>query len=184
MPRFSRRYGLLGCTIGGFLLVCEVAAAVYIEQAHLERDHDQCQLEARVQFQLSATAIETLHSGIPLHWHFDLTITPADTWPWHAPAVRWRLHQELRYLALLNLYQISTPGRDEHHHALTLNNALERLGRLRQRFDCRALREDLTYEVALRAYFDREALPLPLRPWAYLESAWQLSSPWYQWRIR
>jgi len=40
-----------------------------------------------------------------------------------------------------------------------------------------------TYYAEMKINFDREALPLPLRPIAYLNSQWYLSSTWYTWSL-
>jgi hypothetical protein len=40
------------------------------------------------------------------------------------------------------------------------------------------------YKLAIKCQFDREALPVPLRPFAYLDSQWFLSSDWYLWPIQ
>ncbi|MEJ2528926.1 MAG: DUF4390 domain-containing protein, partial [Gammaproteobacteria bacterium] len=40
------------------------------------------------------------------------------------------------------------------------------------------------YRVGLRASLDIDALPLPLRPMAYLSPSWNLSSEWRSCRIR
>jgi len=182
MTRPPRRWLQFGFGIGA-LLMGDVFAEARIESVRLEPVGGTCHFEARLNFTLSGTAIETLHSGIPLHWHFELLVRRADTWPWRTQRLHWQLHRELRYLALLNLYQITTVGGEDSNHYLTLGNALEKLGRIRQTLDCQTLIPQETYHAALRVRFDREALPLPLRPWAYLEPAWQLSSPWYSWRI-
>jgi hypothetical protein len=40
------------------------------------------------------------------------------------------------------------------------------------------------YLFALRVNFDREALPLPLRPTAYIDPQWYLSSDWTLWPLK
>jgi hypothetical protein len=39
------------------------------------------------------------------------------------------------------------------------------------------------YHTAVRVLFDRNALPLPLRPIAYLNPQWYLSSDWTLWPL-
>ncbi len=47
-----------------------------------------------------------------------------------------------------------------------------------------ALEPGRPYLLSLRAALDIEALPLPLRPRAYLSQDWNLSSEWSRWRLR
>ncbi|NCF09332.1 MAG: DUF4390 domain-containing protein, partial [Gammaproteobacteria bacterium] len=49
--------------------------------------------------------------------------------------------------------------------------------------DRRLLRVGVRYGARLRASLDVEALPLPLRPVAYLSSAWDLTSEWHDWLL-
>jgi hypothetical protein len=42
---------------------------------------------------------------------------------------------------------------------------------------------DERYEGALRARLDIEALPAPLRVFAYLSDDWRLTSEWYTWPL-
>ena len=41
-----------------------------------------------------------------------------------------------------------------------------------------------TYRMELRSELDIEALPVPLRPTAYMSGSWKLKSEWSTWRIR
>jgi hypothetical protein len=40
------------------------------------------------------------------------------------------------------------------------------------------------YLVRLDSYLDVEALPLPMRPLAYLSSDWDISADTWEWRLR
>ena len=40
------------------------------------------------------------------------------------------------------------------------------------------------YVVAIKVSFDRDALPLPLRPLAYINPQWYLSSEWTLWPLK
>ena len=43
--------------------------------------------------------------------------------------------------------------------------------------------KNAAYSVRLQASLDIEALPLPLRPLAYVSPSWHLSSEWYTWDL-
>jgi hypothetical protein len=40
------------------------------------------------------------------------------------------------------------------------------------------------YLLAVKVNFDRDALPLPLRPIAYVDPQWYLSSDWTSWPLK
>jgi hypothetical protein len=42
---------------------------------------------------------------------------------------------------------------------------------------------DKDYLLAVKVNFDRDALPLPLRPIAYIDPQWYLSSDWTLWPL-
>ena len=43
---------------------------------------------------------------------------------------------------------------------------------------------DREYLVRVDVSLDKEALPLPMRPMAYLKSDWSISSESWEWRLR
>ena len=47
----------------------------------------------------------------------------------------------------------------------------------------KALPEGEIYWVRLRFSLDINALPVPMRPWAYINSEWLLASEWFEWEI-
>jgi hypothetical protein len=40
------------------------------------------------------------------------------------------------------------------------------------------------YIAGMKVTFERDALPLPLRPIAYMNPQWYLSSDWYVWTLK
>jgi hypothetical protein len=49
--------------------------------------------------------------------------------------------------------------------------------------DYALMRNDESYSVRLRGSLDIEALPTPVRLLAYISSAWDMDSEWYQWQL-
>jgi hypothetical protein len=91
----------------------------------------------------------------------------------------------LQYHALLNLYRVKNESTGRIDNVSTLSTALNLISTLRNfhLLDNAAVTAANT-EVAIKVEFDREALPLPLRPMAYLSQQWNLSSEWSVWPLK
>jgi hypothetical protein len=135
-------------------------------------------LDARVAFDFTPEAIEALESGVPLVVELQIEVYEPRDMLWDSSVAT--LYQRLadRYL----LTNLSTGELGNH---TSLASALTALGRLRDfpMLDRRLLRVGVRYGARLRASLDVEALPLPLRPVAYLSSAWDLTSEWHDWLL-
>ncbi|MCW8889796.1 MAG: DUF4390 domain-containing protein, partial [Sedimenticola sp.] len=90
------------------------------------------------------------------------------------------------YQALHGLYQVTDILSGTQQHYATRQAALTALGRLRdvQLIQADRLEQGERYRLSARARLDIEALPLPLRPMAYLSPSWNLSSEWSVWRLQ
>jgi len=88
----------------------------------------------------------------------------------------------LKFHALLNQYEVLTPQGQEEMF-LTLNAAIHYMSSLHDwvRIDNSLLTDDLV--LALKIRFNREKLPVPLRPFSYLDAQWFLSSDWLSWPL-
>jgi hypothetical protein len=67
----------------------------------------------------------------------------------------------------------------------TLSAAFDLISKMQnfQIIDERSIDPQKNYYAEMKIVFDREVLPLPLRPIAYLNSQWYLSSDWYIWSL-
>ena len=93
-----------------------------------------------------------------------------------------KLRYSLQFHVLLNQYEVKSPlGQVEMF--LTLSAALNFMSLIQDdtHLNKDALKSDQHYQIALKTEFNREFLPIPLRPVAYLNSQWFLSSDWYLW---
>lgn len=154
-----------------------------ILQAGLYPNADKLELETKIDYGLSPTAKEALHKGIPLIWRLRLEIRRIDRWR-DKRVYKQVLPYRLQFHALLNQYEVLTPT-EQSEMFLTLNAALSFMANPR---DAKPIPADLLkpgsrYKLALKCNFDRESLPVPLRPFSYLDRQWFLSSDWYIWPI-
>ena len=93
---------------------------------------------------------------------------------------------QLRYFGLTDRYQVSrldTGFRSSYH---SLEAALERVGALDDfaLIEAHYLESEAQYRGTIALSLDAEALPLPLRPQAYLSPQWRFASEEYTWSIR
>lgn len=153
----------------------------HIQQAKVIEANDSIYIQTQIDYQLSPTAREALQKGIPLTWTTLLEIRKIGQL-WDSKVAKQSLPYRLRFHALLNQYEILTPD-DESEMFLTLNAAMGFLGRLHvsQPIAADLLQPGHRYKLAVQCRFEREQLPVPLRPFSYLEPHWFLSSDWYIW---
>lgn len=142
-------------------------------------------LDARVAFDFTADAIEALDNGVPLVVELEIEVyEPRDLLWDRAVATLYRRHR-LEYRALADRYLVTNLNTGEVSNHTSLTAARAQLGRVRDfpMLDRRLLQVGVSYRARLRATLDVEALPLPLRPVAYLSSTWDLTSAWHDWLL-
>lgn len=142
--------------------------------------------EANISYTLSAPMLEALQSGVPLTFQVHLQLRRQGAWLWVSDLVDKRLRYQIRYQALAGVYQVLDLQTRQVQRFATREAALIALGTLRdiEVVEVDRLEAGVTYDLALRSRLDIEALPLPLRPMAYLSPAWNLSSEWSVWLLK
>ena len=173
------------------LLALAVAGAAPAEDFSFKRvevilDGGNIVLDAEINFDLNATAIEALDHGVPLTFVIHVQVRRADAWLWEADVLDRRLRKVLRYHPLSTLYELHDLDSDTRENFATRSAALRSLGELKRLQVGRLaeLNPDDAYEVRLVSYLDIEALPLPMRPMAHVSPAWDLESDTWVWLLR
>ena len=153
--------------------------AAQIRSAKLIEAADGYNISAQIDYQLSPTAREALQKGIPLAWESLIKISSSG-WLWDTTIYSQKLAYILRFNALLNQYEVQNP-RGEEEMFLSLNAALNYMAGLPDApsIDKHLLSHGGNYRLAVKTDFNREFLPVPLRPLAYLDAQWFLSSDWF-----
>ncbi len=142
-------------------------------------------LDARVAFDFSADAIEALENGVPLVVELQIEVYEPRDLLWDRSVATLHRRHRIEYRALADRFVVTNLNTGEVSNHTNLASALALLGRVREfpMLDRRLLHVGGTYRARLRATLDVEALPLPLRPVAYLSSAWDLTSTWHDWLL-
>lgn len=142
-------------------------------------------LDALIDFGFSPETLEALANGVPLTILMQFQVRRADAWIWNANVTDLQLRYAIRHKPLSETYEVyrlpGTAGRT----FVTREAAIAALGEVRglELVDQSRLEAGVDYVVELKVSLDIEALPLPLRPTAYLSSAWKLASPWTKWPL-
>jgi len=138
-------------------------------------------LNAIVYYSLSPTSKEALQKGIPLTWILQIKVKQMG-WFWDIQLKKISLAYQIQYHPLLHLYSVKKLTNGSHTLYATLTAALKSISKIAQLpiIEQEALSSHQNNYLAIKVFFNRESLPIPLRPFAYFDSQWALSSPWIQ----
>lgn len=143
-------------------------------------------LDANIDFKFSDKALEALQNGVPLTLELHLQVRKDGAWLWEKDLMDSRLRYQIRYHALASVYQVIDMQSNTQESFVTREVAITALGDIQ---DMPVIRHEQMvkgkiYRVSLKASLDVDALPLPLRPLAYLSPSWNQSSEWRSCLIR
>jgi len=155
-----------------------------IKAIKFEQDADWYQLKAVIDYHLSPIATEAIQSSIALTWCLKIKLKQIRLL-WDNTLIRHKYCYKIRYHALLDSYSVHDPNRQKNKFFTSLATALDSMSQISnvKLIRTSALDNNSAYVVVIKLQFDRESLPLPLRVVAYLNSNWNLSSPWQRWRL-
>ena len=158
---------------------------VQVKNAEIALQGDSYLLSADIDYRLSARAKEALQNGVPLYWDIHIKTLQQRDYFWDSTLTNNGIRYRIQYHALLNMYRVRNEESRELYNFSTLSAALDQMSTLRdfRVLDKAAYVPGKRYAVGLKVTFDRDALPLPLRPVAYTNSQWYLSSNWTLWPL-
>ncbi len=180
----KRRCMLLFC---GLLLAPAVyAASISYKAVAIGEEDGWILLDLLQNYELSDTMVEALENGVPLTFETEIIIDPEDASFWRRVLAKKRIRRQLLFHPLAEEYEVRDLGTGKQRRFATREAALLALGDLKERKIIRAdaLQEGVFYLVSIQTTHDIGALPLPLRPRAYLSPGWHLSSKVYEWRLQ
>lgn len=149
-------------------------------------DDNMILLDADIEFSLNETVAEALDNGVPLTFETHVQMRRADAWVWESDVVEHRLRTVLQYRPLSAMYELRDLEGARRYSFATRDAALNTLGRIvgMPIIGRDALDLDEDYLVRLNVRLDIEALPIPMRPAAYLKRDWRIASDPWEWRLR
>jgi hypothetical protein len=177
------KFFLLGWLVSSPLYASEFAAQ--IKSARLESYEGWYILNADVDYVLSPKAKAAIQSSIPLFWQVKIRLK-RERYFKDKTIISLNHRYRIRYHALLNNYSVKNETTHTLKKYASLSEALDSLSRIRELkiIALSALDKSKSYKMAMRVEFDKDSLPPPLRPAAYLSSQWDLSSDWLLWPLK
>jgi Domain of unknown function (DUF4390) len=165
---------------------CADEFAAKVKQAEITLQGNSYALSADIVYQLSDKAMEALQNGVPLFWDLQVKMLQHRDVFWDKTLVDTSIRYRIQYHALLNMYRVRNEGNGEVYNFSTLSAALDLMSAVRnfRVIEKAELAPEKQYLCAVKVSFDREALPLPLRPIAYIDPQWYLSSDWTLWPLK
>jgi hypothetical protein len=160
--------------------------AAEVKRAEITLQGDIYVLSADIVYRLSDKAKEALQSGVPLFWDIQVRLLQHRDVLWNKTLVDTAIRYRIQYHALLNMYRVRNEVDGEVYNFSTLPAALDLMSTISDfpLIEKTELASENQYLGVLRVSFDREALPLPLRPVAYIDPQWYLSSDWTLWPLK
>jgi hypothetical protein len=190
IPILLKNHCLPSCLCGVLLCLLPVSGfadkfGAKIKKAEITLQDNYYVLSAEMNYQLSKPADKALRNGVPLFWNLQIKVQQHRDFLWDKTLVETNIRYRIQYHALLNMYRVRNESTGNVDNFSTLSAALDLISVLHnfRIMDKNALDPKHIYLAGMKIIFDREALPLPLRPIAYLNSQWYLSSDWYLWSL-
>jgi hypothetical protein len=142
-------------------------------------------LNAWLDIHLSSVAHEALQNGVHLVFEFQIQVLEKHPWLWDRVVEEHRETRKIRYHPLSRNYIVKNINNGDLRGFRKLDEAMRFLGVLQDIsiLDFRSMDDSKHYAVRLRGSLDIESLPTPVRLLAYVSSAWNIKSNWYQWPL-
>jgi hypothetical protein len=142
-------------------------------------------LNTDIDYRFSPRAEDALKHGVPLSMVVKIRVNQYRRLLWNKTVFSKNMTYRISYHALRKRYRISDESLGEHRYFVSLQSAVEAMGRIRDLPVLHAadIAADARYNVQIKVLLDIEALPLPLRSIAYLIPQWYISSGWYTWSL-
>jgi hypothetical protein len=146
---------------------------------------EQYVLNADVDYRFSEAAIDALEHGVPLTLVIRFKIQRHRDYWLDETVLSESRRFRIRYHPLAKSFQIIHESSGVPRNFASLTALLEAMGEIREWrvLPVDRLQTGQEYWANLSVNLDIEALPLPLRPVAYVSPSWYLGSPWFRWRV-
>ena len=145
-----------------------------------------CVADIELSYKLSDAVIDALENGVPLVFIMKLRVMEKDA-SWLDEEIVSEHVFRVRYRPLSTLYEVDLFSGDstERKQFVTQDALFAYLSELKELhvIDRAMLKDDGEYEIIASIRLDIESLPLPMRPRAYLSSAWNQNSGWSRWPL-
>jgi len=163
----------------------EQSGTFTVTEIHAEKGDESYLINARMAINLNSGPREALENGIPLVFELQIQTLEKHTWFWDIVVGEYKQARQVQLHALSRTYLVKDLATGAQRSYLKLDDALQAAGFLHNFpvLDYDRMKDGQPYAVRLRGNLDIEALPTPVRLLAYVSSAWDMDSEWYQWQL-
>lgn len=168
-----------------WVLADELPGTFKVTQIDAEKGDESYLLNARMDISLNTGPREALENGIPLVFELHIQMLEKHTWFWDIVVAEYKQVRQVQLHALSRTYLVKDIATGAQRSYLKLTDALQAAGFLHNFpvLDFDRMEDGQRYAVRLRGNLDIESLPTPVRLLAYVSSAWDMESEWYQWQL-
>lgn len=176
------------CLLFLLLFTFNAAGAEYgfvVKRAELVPVGDAYALDADIDYRFSDAATEALEHGVPLTLVLRFKVSRHRDYWLDETILNETRRFLIRYHPLAKSFQIIQEAGGSPQSFAGLSALLDTIGEIRgwRVLPASSLEKGQEYWASLAVSLDIEALPLPLRPVAYVSPSWYLGSPWFRWRV-
>lgn len=156
-----------------------------IREVNVKLNKNIYQLNAKINYKLSPISKEAIQKGISLTWVIIIKLQQQGFF-WDSTLKTIKMDYQIQNHALLNLYSVKKATDGTTTLFSTLAAALNSISNIHNLtvIERQLIDPNKQYYLALKVLFNREKLPVPLRPMSYFNSDWALSSPWSIWQLQ
>jgi hypothetical protein len=162
-----------GCSKGS------AAGAFAVDEVQASWTNGRMDVRYRQNLKLSPEAQTALVHGVSLTVETDMILRVAET---KTRVARHRSRYQIRFLPLSEHYELSGEDNGEVRTFPRLRHALAAISSSRASFETGALPAG-EYELLVRTYLDKQAMPPPMRLPTLFSSRWRHESNWTTWPL-
>lgn len=162
-------------------LIFAADTGVIIKKAEVPVRKGWYMLDAEIDYRLSQVALQALNNGVFLQWSLQVKVYQQRQYIWDLKLVERKRRFRLRLHALMNMYQVTSLSNDKVGYYATLPAALQAMGSIQNMIliEQTEIQPGYQYYATIILNFDRDMLPVPLQPTAFINPEWSLSSSQY-----
>jgi hypothetical protein len=161
-------------------------SAITFKAVSVGVDDDMVLLDIAEQYELSDNMLEALENGVPLTFVTYINMRRQRNLMWDENMVELEVKNVLRYHPLSSQYRVDHLYTNTQQEFATRDAALRALGEIRDLplIQEQRLEPGKFYLIDVQTAHKIDALPLPLRPRAYVSPGWHLSSKVWEWQLK
>ncbi|MGA2564100.1 MAG: DUF4390 domain-containing protein [Steroidobacteraceae bacterium] len=156
-----------------------------VRSAFIVVDRGVLQLNAHVQYPVNELIRGALQDGVTLAFDLDLILSRRRRFWLNAHLLDMTLRRELTYHAVTDRYVLRNESGEEQESVPTLEEGLERLGRIEDLpiLVASQLKGEGPWQVAVRAGVRRGRMSDAMRALMFWSDDWHRTSEWYTWTL-